>query len=144
MIRCIIIRDRILPLGVRRCIQITRDNFDLSQSRLCEKDLEPEFRNSYVYDAETKRELAQVFLVQLDLAVELTDALSYLYPVTGFRSFDKLNYNDVMSMPKKIEQSQVELDSWHARFVEWIVPGDWSNKHKSVILYSGLTSIYFQ
>ncbi|PVH69031.1 hypothetical protein DL98DRAFT_661897 [Cadophora sp. DSE1049] len=141
---CIVIRDRILPLGVRRCIQITRENFDFSQSRLCEKDLEPEFRSSCVYDAETKRELAQVFLVQLDLAVELTDALSDLYPATGFRSFDKLDYNDVMSMPKKIEQCQVDLDSWHARFVEWVVPGEWSNKHKSVILYSGLTSIYFQ
>ncbi|KAH7386394.1 hypothetical protein BKA64DRAFT_142607 [Cadophora sp. MPI-SDFR-AT-0126] len=141
---CIILRDRILPLGVRRCIQITGANFDFSQPRLCQKDLEPEFRCSCVYDTETKRDLAQVFLVQLDLAVELTDALSYVYPANGFRSFDKLDYNDVMSMPKKIEQCQDSLDAWHARFVEWVVPGEWSKKHKSVILYSGLTSIYFQ
>ncbi|KAK0111564.1 hypothetical protein ONS95_001915 [Cadophora gregata] len=141
---CIILRDRILPLGVRRCIQITRDNFDFTQSRLSEEDLEPEFRSSCVYDAETKRELAQVFLVQLDLAVELTDTLSHVYPANGFRSFDKLDYNDVMSMPRKMEICQDRLDEWHARFVEWVVPGDWSKKHKSVILYSGLTSIYFQ
>lgn len=142
--RCIILRDRILPLGVRRSIQITRENFDFTTPRLSEKDLEREFESSCVYDAETKRDLARIFLAQLDLAVELTDALSYVYPANGFLSFDKLDYNDLMSMPKKIESCKENLDSWHSRFNECVVPGAWSKKHKSVMLYSGLTSMYFQ
>ncbi|KAH6715892.1 hypothetical protein BKA61DRAFT_733726 [Leptodontidium sp. MPI-SDFR-AT-0119] len=141
---CIILRDRILPLGVRRSIQITRENFDFTTPRLSEKDLEREFESSCVYDAETKRDLARIFLAQLDLAVELTDALSYVYPANGFLSFDKLDYNDLMSMPKKIESCKENLDSWHSRFNECVVPGAWSKKHKSVMLYSGLTSMYFQ
>ncbi|KAL2065772.1 hypothetical protein VTL71DRAFT_3442 [Oculimacula yallundae] len=141
---CIVLRDRILPLGVRRSIQITRANFDFNLPRLTEKDLEPECTSSCVYDAETKRDLIRVFLAQLDLAVELTDALSYVYPANGFRSFDILDYNEVMSMPKKIEMYLENLESWHTRFNEWVVPGAFSKKHKSVMLYSGLTSIYFQ
>lgn len=141
---CIILRDRILPLGVRRSIQIARSNFDFSLPRLCEKDLEPEFRGSCVYDPETKRDLARVFLTQLGLAVELTDALSYVYPAHGFHSFDRLEHDEVISMPKKIEKCRDNLDAWHARCKEWIEPGAWSGKHTSVMLFSGLTSIYFQ
>ncbi|KAH7317793.1 hypothetical protein BKA65DRAFT_515202 [Rhexocercosporidium sp. MPI-PUGE-AT-0058] len=140
----IILRDRILPLGVRRSIQITREDFDFTLPRLSEKDLEREFDSSCVYDAETKRDLARVFSAQLDLAVELTDTISYVYPPNGFGSFDKLDYNDVMSMPKKIEMCRDSLDSWHSRFNDWVTPGAWSKKHKSVMLYSGLSSMYFQ
>jgi hypothetical protein len=138
------LRDRILPLGVRRSIQITRDNFDFTQAKISEKDLEPEFGSSRVYDRETKRDLARVFLAQLDLAVELTDAISYVYPVNGFRSFDKLDYNTMILMPSKIERCKENLDAWYSRFKECVVPGVWPKKHKSVSLYSGLTLIYFQ
>lgn len=137
-------RDRILPLGVRRSIQITKAEFDFSLPRLTEKDLEPEFRSSYVYDPETKRDLARVFVAQLDLAVELTDALALLYPINGFHSFDNLDYNDMKSMPKKIEQCQDSLDTCHSRHKDWLELGPWSRKHKSVVLYTGLTSIYLQ
>lgn len=140
--RCLISRDRILPLGVRRPIQITRENFDFSQPKLSEKDLEPEFGSSCVYDRETKRDLARVFLTQLHLAVELTDALSYVYPVNGFRSFDKLDYNTMILMPSKIEKCKESLDAWYSRFKECVLPS--ARKHKSVSLYTGLTSIYFQ
>jgi hypothetical protein len=142
--RCLILRDRILPLGVRRPIQITRGNFDFSQPKLSENDLEPEFTTSRVYDRETKRDLARVFFAQLDLAVELTDAISYVYPVNGFRSFDLLDYNSMLSMPSKIERCKTTLNAWHTKFKEILPAGAWQNKHKSVSLYSGLTSIYYQ
>lgn len=142
--RCIILRDRILPLGVRRPIQITRDHFNFSQPKLDEKDLEAEFGSSRVYDRETKMDLAQIFFAQLDLAVELTDTISYVYPVNGFRSFDQLDYNAMLSMLSKIEHCKENLDKWHWNFKKAVAPQSWSKKHKSVFLYSGLTSIYYQ
>jgi hypothetical protein len=129
---------------VRRPIQITHNHFDFSQARLSAKDLEPEFGTSRVYDRETKRDLARIFLAQLDLAVELTDAISYVYPVNGFRSFDQLDYNTMLLMPSKIEQCKDNLDAWYTNFKELIVLRAFSNKHKSIALYSGLASIYYQ
>ena len=139
-----VLRDRILPLGVRRPIQITHNHFNFSQARLSAKDLEPEFGTSRVYDRETKRDLARIFLAQLELAVELTDAISYVYPVNGFRSFDQLDYNTMHLMPPKIERCKDNLDAWYTKFKELIVLRALSNKHKSISLYSGLASIYYQ
>jgi hypothetical protein len=118
--------------------------FNFNQSKLIEEDLEPEFATSRVYDRETKRDLARIFLAQLDLAVELTDTISYVYPVNGFRSFDQLDYNSMLLMPSKIERCKERLDAWNTKFKEMLPPGVWPNKHKSVSLYRGLTSIYYQ
>jgi hypothetical protein len=138
------LRDRILPLGVRRPIQITRNNFDFSQSKLSAKDLEPEFGSSHVYDIETKSDLARIFLSQLDLAIELTDPISYVYPANGFLSYDKLDYNATLLILSKIERCRKSLDTWNSKFRKSIPSGAGSSKHKSVSLYSGLTSIYYQ
>jgi hypothetical protein len=137
------LRDRILPLGVRRPIQITRENFDFSQPKLSEKDLEPELSTSRVYDKDTKRDLVRIFVAQLDLAVELTDAISYVYPVNGFRSFDFLDYNSMLLMPMKIERCKKRLDTWHSGFKEMLPPGT-CFKHKAISLYSGLALMYYQ
>jgi hypothetical protein len=138
------LRDRILPLGVRRPIQITRDNFDFSQSRLSVKDLEPEFGNSNVYDRETKSHLARIFLSQLDLAIELTDLFSYIYPANGFQSYDRLDWNATLLSLSKIKRCRESLDTWNSNFRKSILSAAGSTKHKSVSLYSGLTSIYYQ
>jgi hypothetical protein len=140
----LILRDRILPLGVRRPIQITRDNFNFSQSKLSAKDLEPEFGSSHVYDRETKIVLAGIFLSQLDLAIELTDPIAYIYPANGFRSYDELDCNATLLTLSKIEQCRKSLDTWKSKFRKSIPSRAGSSKHKSVSLYSGLTSIYYQ
>ena len=89
-------RDRILPLGVRRPIQITRDSFDFSQEPISEADLESEFKYSQVYDGETKRSLARILKAQIDLAIVLTDIIALVYPINSLKSFD---YNSLMRMP---------------------------------------------
>jgi hypothetical protein len=138
------LRDRILPLGVRRPIHITHSTFDFSQPKLSANDLEPEFGKSRVYDEETKRDLATVLLAQIDLAIELTDPISYIYPANGFQSFDKLGYGDRLLMQPKIKRCGESLDIWHSGFEQSIGAGTWPTKHKSVVLCAGLTSIYYQ
>ena len=137
-------RDRILPLGVRRQIQITRDSFDLSQSKLTVRDLEPEFCSSNVYDRETKNHLAKIFLSQLDLAIELTDLISHIYPARGIRSYDKLDLNATLQTLSKIQQCKESLDTWNSDFKKLVLSAAGSTKHKSLALYIGLTSIYYQ
>jgi hypothetical protein len=138
------LRDRILPPGVRRPIQITRNNFDFSQSRLSTNDLEPQFGTSKVYDRETKSHLARIFISQLDLAIELTDLISYIYPANGFRSYDKLDWKATLLTLSKIKRCRESLDNWNFNFKKSILSAAGSTKHTSISLYGGLTSIYYQ
>ncbi|KAL3490207.1 hypothetical protein BJX62DRAFT_252131 [Aspergillus germanicus] len=75
----ILLRDRIIPLGLRRHPQITPQTMDLTGEScltpLGERDLEDEISCSEVYDAETKRLLARVLGIQCELAVVLSDVL---------------------------------------------------------------------
>ncbi|EEH34680.2 hypothetical protein PAAG_05729 [Paracoccidioides lutzii Pb01] len=76
----IILRDRILLLGLRRHPQITPQNFDLPLDCLSEEDFEDEVYNSEVYSPETKRLLANVMRVQYQLAIALTDVYDDCIP----------------------------------------------------------------
>ncbi|CEL08458.1 hypothetical protein ASPCAL11608 [Aspergillus calidoustus] len=75
----ILLRDRIIPLGLRRHPQITPQTMDLTGEScltpLGERDLEDEISCSEVYDAETKRLLARVLGIQCELAVVFSDVL---------------------------------------------------------------------
>lgn len=133
-------RDRILPLGVRRHIQITRELFDFTEPPLSESDLEAEFEVSRVYDCETKRTLAELFIAQLDLSVALTDVISLVYPVNSMMAFD---FNNMMQMPAKIEQCRDALDTWLKGWREKSAGVSTHSKHKSISLFSGLTQIYY-
>lgn len=74
---CCIIRDRILSLGLRRELQITRSTFDFDSSPALDvHDLSGETHQSRVYDAETKTTLIQLAAYFFRLCVILTDLLS--------------------------------------------------------------------
>lgn len=79
---CCVLRDRVLPLGCRRSIQITHLNFDFSSHQpLGPKDLESEMGDSLVYDHVTKQQLAEILHHTLQLCVLLTDVLLMTYPL---------------------------------------------------------------
>lgn len=138
-----ILRDKILQLGVRRPIQITRDNYDLSQLEFSAKDLVSELDGSLVYDSETKHDLAKIFFAQLELAMELTDPLSYIYHKNGCPSVDTLGSVELQLMQSKIQQWDQALNAWNIKFQTLFNPDTSPNKHKSILLYCGLTSIYY-
>lgn len=137
-------RDRILPLGVRRPIEIGHEQFDFSQPRLGESDLEHEFDSSHVYDKATKIELARILVAQIDLAVALTDVISLVYPATGFSSFDTLDYNAMRSMSPKVKQCMNALGRSYSAFQNSCTTPSQMMMHESVSLYNGLTRIYYQ
>ncbi|RDW77465.1 hypothetical protein BP6252_05518 [Coleophoma cylindrospora] len=142
---CCILRDRILPLGLRRSIQITRDTFDFNQEPLSKEDLEPEFDHSCVYSSETKRYLAEVFTAQLKLAVELTDVMSLVYPSNDFSVLDQLDPETLEKLPDKISYCRKRLDGWNKDKTYFTLEKqDRKYRHESIILYHDLTQIYYQ
>lgn len=142
---CCVIRDRILPLGVRRPIQITHDVFDFSQPPLSERDLESEADHSRVYDQATKKQLGAFLIALMELAVELTDIMPILYPIGGTKLLDQLDNTDLAKMPSKIQKCRDALERWSDRAHTIISSTErWTSQHKSVYLFSELTQIYFQ
>lgn len=78
------IRDRILPLGLRRGIQITRAHFAFaSHPPLSVADVADETHRSLVYTPDAKRELARVLAHVVRLCVILTDVLLLVWPLDG-------------------------------------------------------------
>ncbi|KAF7560803.1 hypothetical protein G7046_g3341 [Stylonectria norvegica] len=78
---CCVIRDRVLPLCVRRSIQIDRARFNFATNvPLRYADLEDEIQSSSVYGAKTKRHLIRVFEKFVELCIILTDVLAMAYP----------------------------------------------------------------
>ncbi|KAH7142915.1 fungal-specific transcription factor domain-containing protein [Dactylonectria estremocensis] len=135
---CCIIRDRILPLGVRRSIQISRDTFDFDQEPFVEADLEKEFETSRVYGSETKRNLACVMEAQVNLAIILTDILALVYPINS------LDHNSLMAMPTVTKRLRDELIVWETKSEASVLASDSGTApHPSVFLFWGLTQIYY-
>lgn len=109
---------------------------------MTEKDFEGEFNHSQVYDTETKRSLARIFISQITLAIVLTDILALIYPIKSLNAFD---FSTLMSMPSKIQTCREGLDRW-SNDLEEIPSTEFtlSNRHDSIILFRGITQIYYQ
>jgi hypothetical protein len=130
-----------MPLALRRPIQITHDHFDFTQEPLSESDIESEFHFSQVYDPEIKRVLARILKAQLELSIVLTDLIALVYPQNSVRSFD---YNTLMGMPAKIQHCRADLDKWSTRQQHMEKTFNLSQaRNKSISLFNGLTQIYY-
>jgi hypothetical protein len=141
---CCLLRDRILPLAVRRPIQITRSHFDLSEPGLGVDDLCEEFGQSHVYNYKTKQLLAELLAAQCTLAVLLTNIITIVYPPDGMRQ-DLHCSDDLARATRKLDACRSELTHWYAQTRDLIVDRNLpSDMHKSVTLYAVMLDIYYQ
>lgn len=138
-----ILRDRVMPLGCRRAVQITNAHFDFDQT-FSEEDLEHEIGFSRVYDAETQRKIAKTIVAQCDLAVILTGVLSTCYPMDGSHSLGRFASPDLTETQDRIEQNRSNLLNWFTRFsLQALVQMETNMPHVSVKLYTNLLYIYY-
>lgn len=150
---CCVIRDRILPLGLRRGIQITRAHFDFdSYPPLTTMDMEDEVNRSLVYPPDVKRELVQVLVNVLHLCVFLTDVLSLVFPLDG--ALDQAR-GRLALMPleeAEIQKNKEALLRWYKAVTSASHANprsnggadiDW-NKHDSVVLFTHVMYTYYQ
>jgi hypothetical protein len=141
----ILLRDRILPLGLRRHLQITPQNFNLALDRMTERDFEDEIHYSEVYDPETKRLLVRVLQVQCELAMALTDVIMLVYAPNGFGHPRTMTEPVFSQKIREVKDSQANLMQWSNEAKSALGTIINSDKvHESVTLYSGLTFLYYQ
>jgi hypothetical protein len=150
---CCIIRDRILPLGLRRSLQISRAHFDLDANQgLGYVDLADEVGRSRVYEPETKRCLIEILVQIVELCTVLTDLIMLVFPIDDALGWGKRGSNEAA----RIKDCKTALMRWYKgatlRFpmfgggsVPRMTTGTHKDsQHESVILYTNLMYMYYQ
>lgn len=149
-----IIRDRCLGLLMRRPLQITKSHFDFDSNPTFDlSDLASELGASRVYDADTKRCLADVLAQIVKLYVVLTDLLLLVFPLDDTPGWGRdMTPEDA----GRVSECKKSLRRWYKdttlRFpmVSGGMASDNSNsdargryKHGSCILYTNLMYMYY-
>ncbi|KAF4444945.1 cutinase transcription factor 1 beta [Fusarium acutatum] len=140
---CCIVRDRILPLGVRRQLHIASVNPTLEH--LTEDDFEREIQGSQVYSLKTKRSLVQLFISLCELAIPFASVVQTVYGM-GFSAVDAIS--PIMENRKQIEESikfcEISLDAWFDKAaIQFPTPAGIISPEKSLVLYTNLMYIYY-
>ncbi|KAF4339003.1 cutinase transcription factor 1 beta [Fusarium beomiforme] len=140
---CCIVRDRILPLGVRRQLQIT--SIDLNHGHLTEQDFEQEIQESQVYSTQNKRNLIQLFTSLCELAIPFTSVIQTVYG-TGQSGIDTIS--PIIQNQQKISESirlcEISLDAWFDKAaIQFPTPAGIISSEKSLVLYTNLMYIYY-
>ncbi|KAL7620427.1 hypothetical protein AAE478_009422 [Parahypoxylon ruwenzoriense] len=150
---CCIIRDRILALGVRRSLQISRAHFDLdANTGLGYTDLADEVDRSKVYNAETKRCLIEIFVQLGELSSVLTDLITLVFPLDDVPGWDKELGSEGAA---KLRECKAALRRWYkGATLRFPMFGGGSTprmttannkqfQHDSVILYTNLMYMHY-
>lgn len=150
---CCIIRDRVMGLGLRRSLQITRAHFDFDAAPILGfADLAAEAGRSRVYDPDTKRCLAEILEQLVELCVVLTDVLILVFPLDDSPGWGR----DMRPAERDtLGDCKVALRRWYKAATRRFPasggsavarPGGRGSEfhHDSVILYTNLLYMYYQ
>ncbi|KAJ3562680.1 hypothetical protein NPX13_g8475 [Xylaria arbuscula] len=147
---CCLLRDRLISLGMRRSIQISRAHFDVTVNSgfMC-SDLADEVRASKVYNPETKQHLVEIFVKLGELCSVLTDLLTLVFPLDDVPGWGR--HNGVAGA-ERVKESKAALKRWYkAASLRFPMPGgapgkttrDKNLQHDSVILYTNLMYMFY-
>lgn len=151
---CCVLRDRILPLGLRRSLVITRAHFDFDANPgLGYNDLADEIDRSRVYNSGTKRCLIEICVQVIELCTVLTDLITLVFPMDESPGWGKQSGSEDT---EKVRECKHALRRWYKgatlRFPMFggdaaprmKVTGAKEFQHDSVILYTNLMYMYYQ
>jgi len=142
---CCILRDRILPLGVRRPLNISESDFDFEAAPLTREDFQSEIVRSKVYSVSAKTSLTDLFLTLCSLAVSLTGVIMTAYPLNGSLNSRSLDENKTEHTTDRIEACKFTMGRWFEKATtEFPTPAGIGDVHESIVLYTNLMYIYYQ
>ncbi|KAH8811351.1 fungal-specific transcription factor domain-containing protein [Xylogone sp. PMI_703] len=143
---CCILRDRIMPLGLRRPLQITKDSFKCATYKPLDKeDFEDEIGYSKVYDEKTQLVLLSLLTPLCKLAGILTDVIMLAYPVDKPAiSHEALDEEAFIGVEIRISECKRSLLAFYNEFVLLFpTPVGIGDTHPSLVLYINLLYIYY-
>lgn len=137
-----LLRDRVLALGLRQPILITRDTFDFGSERLTVDDMKGEGEGYGVYENHLSWVLSTITSSFCDLCIVLTDMLSLV----------SSQANSVGCIPgihsvisPQIKRVRASLQAWY-KDLNYNLASSHSNycSNRSVVQFSNLLQIYVQ
>lgn len=137
----ILLRDRIITLGLRRRPQVLSFEMNLINGIPSEAEFESEINGSRVYDAETRRTLFIAFRDLCQLAILLTEMVSLIYGHHGL-SLPYLTFQDFHSKLALTGSIQTSLVLWRQNSESSAT--DCEKVHSSVRKFIHLTAMYYQ
>lgn len=141
----IILRDRIMPLALRRTPQVNFSNFDMCLDCIDQNDLEDDLQDSTVYDVETKILLARLLNCQCQLTLALTPVLMLCYHPKMFTQSTPFSSARFLQGMNDVDNARIGLEAWlknAQQTVGSVTSGD--KPHSSVLLYSELTLMHYK
>lgn len=141
-----ILRDRILPLGMRRPIQI-KDNIPIigNDKFLSEDDFADELGRSRIHDVAAQKAVFRVIHYTCRLADTLTPAMTTLYAAEKPRDRTKSSPNTLREFLIDVKQHLQQLHAWHDGAVRAFPPPmALDDEPDAVIIYGNLLFIYYE
>ncbi|OJJ34569.1 hypothetical protein ASPWEDRAFT_112951 [Aspergillus wentii DTO 134E9] len=133
----ILLRDRVISIGLRRRPQVTSMEFNTGDNWLKEEDFSEDISQSRVYEEDVKILLFQVMQEQCRLAVLLTDMVALVFSSHGISS-PSLSLPEFKAVIAAIKRIKCSLDKWEAG--SSFLP---STSHEPVTLFTNLTYMYY-
>ncbi|KAL6229527.1 fungal-specific transcription factor domain-containing protein [Aspergillus navahoensis] len=103
-----VVRDRVIALGLRQPILITRESFDFGREKLTINDVKDEGDGPSVYDKELKRILLVITVCLCDLCAVLTGMLALVPPLSKVARLPEHHTQVVV----RLEQFRASLQAW--------------------------------
>ncbi|QGI69613.1 hypothetical protein CEK26_001945 [Fusarium fujikuroi] len=141
---CCIVRDRILPLGMRRQLHITSLDVAHTNYLPTEKDFWREIDGSQVYAPQTKRTLVRLFITLCELTVPLTDVIKIVYPTGRLTDIHSPVVHDAQKGRESLQSCEAGLEAWFERAtIQFPTPAGIITREGSLVLYTNLLYIYY-
>ncbi|TXC02842.1 hypothetical protein FocTR4_00014737 [Fusarium oxysporum f. sp. cubense] len=141
---CCIVRDRILPLGMRRQLHITSLDVAHGSFLPTEKDFSREIDGSRVYAPQTKRTLVRLFITLCELTVPLTDVIKIVYPTGRLTDTHSPVVHDAQQGRESLQSCEAGLEAWFERAtIQFPTPAGIITREESLVLYTNLLYIYY-
>ncbi|KAM5521634.1 fungal specific transcription factor domain-containing protein [Fusarium oxysporum f. sp. phaseoli] len=141
---CCIVRDRILPLGMRRQLHITSLDVAHGSYLPTEKDFSREIDGSRVYAPQTKRTLVRLFITLCELTVPLTDVIKIVYPTGRLTDIHSPVVHDAQKGRESLQSCEAGLEAWFERAtIQFPTPAGIITREESLVLYTNLLYIYY-
>ncbi|KAF5024605.1 hypothetical protein F66182_3368 [Fusarium sp. NRRL 66182] len=141
---CCIVRDRILPLGVRRQLHIASIDVYQDHYVLTEQDFAREMEESHVYGPQTKKTLIQLFITLCELAVPLTEVIKILYTTGRSPNVSSTILGNLETTRESIRSCEAGLETWFEKAtIQFPTPAGIVSSEESLVLYTNLMYIYY-
>lgn len=138
---CIILRDRVHSLALRRPTQVSLERGGIPTKYLDEIDLADEIQNSRVYDPKEKTQLVAIFQLQCHLAIVITDLVNITYAPLWGTVRKSQSHETFYTIENEVDRMKCGLQRWRDAANNVL---EKQSTSLGIAVFTKLTRIYYE